>query len=296
MVTASGEVVGTFEAVLGPLSANEPAVVAAFDAAVAAGQAAWPTVRLSQSQFAEYLAARIATPLDPAAPFGTLAITDLYLACGCTALDPKALEACDGLLSKEATVAADVARMHASVRDEALQIVRTALFAPRTKTTAAIHDYAGRGSLRGWFRVMLSRELVRLVRAQQRGVELEDELAGADYDDDPVLAELKARYRGELADAFRTSLDELPPRDRTLLRYQLIDGLTIDEIGSIYRVHRATAARWLVGIRDVLVEETRSRLGAKLGVDTCEAASIVRLVQSQLDVSVLRHLGPLPRR
>jgi len=107
-----------------------------------------------------------------------------------------------------------------------------------------------------------------------------------------VLAELKARYRSELADAFRTSLAELAPRDRTLLRYQMIDGLSIDEIGAIYRVHRATAARWLVGIRDHLVADTRGRLAAKLGVDTEEAASIVRLVQSQLDVSVIRHLDP----
>jgi RNA polymerase sigma-70 factor (ECF subfamily) len=76
----------------------------------------------------------------------------------------------------------------------------------------------------------------------------------------------------------------------------MIDGLTIDDIGAIYRVHRATAARWLVGIRDKLVEQTRGRLAAKLGVDTEEAASIVRLVQSQLDVSVIRHLGPPPRR
>ena len=295
-MTASRDVVGAFEAVLGPVAANEPTLDAAFEAAIDAGRAAWPTFELAPLQFAEYLAARIATVFDPAAPFGNLAITDLYLACGCTLLDPKALDACDELLRKEGAVAADVARMHGSVRDEAVQIVRTTVFAPRTKTTAAIHDYAGRGSLRGWFRVMLSRQLVRLARAQQRGVELEDELAGADYDDDPVLAELKTRYRSELADAFRVSLDELSPRDRTLLRYQMIDGLTIDEIGSIYRVHRATAARWLVGIRDSLVEDTRGRLAEKLGVDTREAASIVRLVQSQLDVSVIRHLGPPPRR
>ena len=143
---------------------------------------------------------------------------------------------------------------------------------------------------------MLSRALVRIARAQNRACELEDELAAADYSDDPMLAELKARYRSELADAFRAALAELVPRDRTLLRYQMIDGLSIDEIGTIYRVHRATAARWLVGIRDKLVDNTRGRLAAKLGVDTQEAASIVRLVQSQLDVSVIRHLESPPKR
>ena len=77
-----------------------------------------------------------------------------------------------------------------------------------------------------------------------------------------------------------------------LLRYQLIDGLTIDEIGALSRVHRATAARWLATIRDGLVERTRELLGEALGVDSVEAASIVRMVQSQLDVSVIRHLQP----
>ena len=289
-MTASSAVVAAFEAALGPEACE--ALVAPFGVAIAAARAEWPTVEIEPVRFAEFLATRLSVPIDASAPFGNLAVADLYLACGCTLLDPRALAACDELLRCEATVAADVARMHVSVRDEALQIVRTTVFVPRAGRSAAIHDYAGRGSLRGWFRVMLSRELVRLARAQNRAVELEDELAAADYDDDPVLAELKAQYRSELADAFRASLAELVPRDRTLLRYQMIDGLTIDEIGSIYRVHRATAARWLVGIRDKLVEDTRGRLAAKLGVDTREAASIVRLVQSQLDVSVIRHLGP----
>jgi RNA polymerase sigma-70 factor, ECF subfamily len=252
--------------------------------ALEAGRAAWPDVDVDADAFAEYLAQRGATDL------ATLAVADLYLACACTRGDAKALAICDDVLRREAEVAADAGRFHASVRDEALQIVRAAAFAPRVAKTAAIHDYAGRGSLRGWFRVMLSRELVRIARAQNRAVELEDELAAADHDD-PLLAELKARYRTELADAFRASLGELEARDRTLLRYQLVDGLTIDEIGDIYRVHRATAARWLVAIRDRLVEMTRARLAAKLGVDTQEAASIVRLVQSQLDVSVIKHLG-----
>jgi RNA polymerase sigma-70 factor (ECF subfamily) len=294
-VTASA-VVAAFRAVHDDLADGfEGALSASFETAFDAGRVAWPEIALDPAVFATYLASRVATPIDLAAPFANLAVTDLFLVCGCTAQDSKALATCDELLRREATVAADAARMHASTRDEALQIVRTAVFMARGDKTAAIHDYAGRGALRGWFRVMLSRELVRLARAQNRSVALEDELAAADYDD-PLLAELKERYRAEMADAFRASLVELAPRDRTLLRYQMIDGLSIDEIGSIYRVHRATAARWMVGIRDKLVDDTRARLAAKLGIDTAEAASIVRLVQSQLDVSVIRHLGPPPRR
>jgi len=144
--------------------------------------------------------------------------------------------------------------------------------------------------------VSVSREMVRLAKVQNRSEPLEDHLiANPGYGDDPALEELKTRYRAELADAFRAALAELPARDRTLLRYQLVDGSTIDEIGSIYKVHRATAARWIAQIRDGLVERTRALIAESLGVDTAEAASIVRLVQSQLDVSVIRHLAPKKR-
>ena len=224
-------------------------------------------------------------------------VADHYLAFGCAAGDPAAIAHCDAILVREAGFAADGTRMHASVRDEATQVVRTQLLAPRDNRPAAIGDYAGRGALRSWLRVCVSRELVRIAKAQQRTEPLEEHLVeDPGYGDDPALEELKAKYRAELAEAFRTALTELPARDRTLLRYQLIDGLTIDEIGAIFRVHRATAARWIAKVRDDLVGRTRSLMAESLGVDTAEAASIVRLVQSQLDMSVIRHLGPPPRK
>ena len=171
------------------------------------------------------------------------------------------------------------------------------MFVPRPEAPPAIHDYAGRGRVQGWLRVLVAREMVRLAKAQSRSVELDDKMldVGA-LDADPALEALKATYRAELAEAFRAALKQLPARDRTLLRYQMIDGLTIDDIGEIYRVHRATAARWLTTVRDGLVERTRTLLAESLGVDTAEAASIVRLVQSQLDVSVIKHLGPARKR
>jgi RNA polymerase sigma-70 factor (ECF subfamily) len=232
-------------------------------------------------------------PLDAERPLGAVLVADHYVAFGCGVGDPAAIAACDALLVREARFAAEGTRLDASLRDEASQIVRENLFTPRTTRPPAILDYGGRGALRSWLRVSVSRELVRLAKAQHRNEPLEEELlANADPGDDPLLEELKVKYRAELAEAFRHALSELPPRDRTLLRYQLVEGLSIDEVGAIYRVHRATAARWLAKIRDELVARSRDLVAAALGVDTAEAASIVRMVQSQLDVSVIRHLGP----
>lgn len=269
----------------------------ALAAAIAEASAAWPGVRVDHSAWVRAIAELGPKPLDVAKPFGEMLLADHYLAFACAAGDTAAIAECNAILVREAAFAADGTRMHSSLRDEAAQIVRTQLLVPRESGPAAIGDYAGRGALRSWLRVCVSRELVRLAKAQQRSEPLEEHLvADAGYGDDPALEELKAKYRAELADAFRTALTELPARDRTLLRYQLIDGLTIDEVGAIFRVHRATAARWLAKIRDDLVTRTRTLMAEALGVDTAEAASIVRLVQSQLDMSVIRHLGPPPKR
>jgi RNA polymerase sigma-70 factor, ECF subfamily len=224
-------------------------------------------------------------------------ISDLYLAHGCGAGDRHAVAACDALLVREAGYAAAAARIDAAVRDEAIQVVRTNAFSPRGDRPAAICDYEGRGALHAWLRVLVAREMVKRAGAQQRAVPLEDRLLDTPaVNDDPVMEELKLKYRAELAEAFRAALEDLSSRDRTLLRYQLIDGLTIDDIGKLHRVHRATAARWLAAIRDGLVERTRTLLADSLGVDTVEAASIIRMVQSQLDVSVIRHLQPKRKR
>jgi len=280
-----------------PLDSVDIATLArALDEAVTAAREAWPHVQVDPIAWIRALAALSSNPLDAARPLGSVVVEDHYLAFACANGDAAAIAACDAILVREAAFAADGTRMHASVRDEATQIVREAMFVARGDRLAAIADYAGRGALRSWLRVSVSRELVRIAKAQNRAVPLEEQLvADTSYGDDPALEQLKAKYRAQLADAFRTALTKLPARDRTLLRYQLVDGLTIDEIGSIYKVHRATAARWIAQIRDDLVERTRALMAEALGVDTAEAASIVRLVQSQLDVSVIRHLQPKKR-
>ncbi len=70
-----------------------------------------------------------------------------------------------------------------------------------------------------------------------------------------------------------------------------MDGLNIDEIGAIYRVHRVTAYRWLEKARDALVKHTQKLLAAQLKVEKREFDSIMRLIRSQLHLSLVRHLG-----
>ena len=292
-MTASTGLAGALAAALPPeVELGDAASAAALlGAGLDAARRAWPDLRLDGDAFAGFVAERLAPGAPASAALERLWLADLALAGACARGDAGALAVIDRMVGEQVRAAAAAARAGAAIGDEAAQVVRTLLLVPRAERPPAILDYAGRGPLAGWLRITATREVVRLCRPQRREVELGDHLVdGEATATDPVLSGLKQRYRGELADAFHTALAELSARDRTLLRYQLVDGLGIDDIAAIHRVHRATAARWLARVRDDLVEATRGLLAEKLDMADDEVGSVLRLVQSELDISVIPHL------
>jgi RNA polymerase sigma-70 factor (ECF subfamily) len=69
-----------------------------------------------------------------------------------------------------------------------------------------------------------------------------------------------------------------------------MDGLNIDAIGVLFGVHRATVARWRSDARTALFEGTRRVFRAELDLSAGEFASVMRLIDSQLEVSLPRLL------
>ena len=164
------------------------------------------------------------------------------------------------------------------------------------RTWGAGLSTSGRDELRaaGKAIVMLVEEIDRLqadvwmageVASQRARVDTETATAVA-----PELQIIKQRYRAHFKAAFERAIDELSPRDRTLLKLHVIERSSIDDIGALYKVHRATAARWLEAIRDNLGERTRALLAAELALGPAELESVVRAVQSQVSVSLSRIL------
>ena len=136
------------------------------------------------------------------------------------------------------------------------------------------------------------RAALKLLRKENRETPTDDALLEARaQEDDPELAYMKAAYRASFKVAFQEALESLLPRERTLLKQQIVDGLGIDELGALYQVHRATAARWVQSAREKLLVRTRRTfmMNARISSDECE--SIMRLVRSQLDMSLQRRLG-----
>lgn len=259
---------------------------------LAAGRAAWPQVHVDDAEFARFLARRIGAGDDLVAELEELPGADLYLACACAAGDPRAITAFEAAYFSNVDTAVAAMRAPIGSADEVKQILRTRFFVPANGRPPAIADFGGRGNLHGWVRVSAARELLRLFKKERRKVDLDEALLDeiAPFPD-PETAAVKAKCRTELAAAFRAALAALSPRERTLLRYQIADGLGIDAIGAIYRVHRATVARWLAAIRERLVADTQERLGATLRLDAGEVRSVIRLVRSQLDFSLVSLLA-----
>lgn len=252
-----------------------------------AGRAAWPELDVPREAFAAHVAERFPDGAGEGAP-----AADLYLACACAGGDARALSAFERAYFGDVDAAAAALRAPAGAADEVKQILRARFFVGGPARPPAILEYAGRGDLHGWVRISAARELLRLARRAQRDVPLDEAMLAELAPIDPETAALKARCGRELAAAFRAALAARSPRERTLLRYQLIDGLGVTEIGEIYRVHRATAARWLAQARDDLIVDVRRRLSAELRLSDAEARSLIRLVQSQLDLSLLPLLTP----
>lgn len=272
---------------------SRAAAEAAWAAALATARQAWPQVHLDEAQVAAFCGPRL-TGADLAAALATAPVADLALAAACHAGEPTAHAAFDAVLT-EVDAAGASTRSPRELVDEVKQVLRVQLLVPRDGKPPGIGGYKGKGPLRGWLRITATRELIRHQKKRAREAPAErplDEMLGAALGDgaDPVLDQMKAEYRAEFAAALREAIAALPPEDRTLLRQQIVDGFSIDALGAAYGVHRATAARWANRARGALVAATRSQLAARLAVSADEVDSVIRIVQSQLDASVVRYL------
>ncbi len=257
------------------------------------GRSAWPQLDIDAPAFIAYVGARIPDGVAAREAMAALRTADLYLACGCARGNRMALAAFDRRYIAEVELALRRMNPSAAQVDEVKQLVRQRLFVAAPGATAKIVDYSGRGDLRRWVRSVAVRIFLNHIRRENRRNQAPDDLlngmsAGGD---DPELAYIKERYRNEFQSAFSRAVDLLDDRQRVLLRYHHVDGRNIDEIGAIYRVHRVTAYRWLERARDELVQHIQKILQAELQVERGELGSILRMIRSQLHLSLVRHLG-----
>lgn len=274
----------------GLAASSRSAVVAAWEALLATAREKWPTVTFDEDALVEFIGPRLSGDDLPAALTAAPA-ADLAMAAACAAQENSAHAAFDSVLT-EVDAAGASTNATKDLVAEVKQLLRVQLLVPKNDKPPGIAGYRGKGPLRGWVRITATRELIRHKKKQKREAPLADRTLDHLLTSgiDPGLAALKAEYRAEFAVALREAIEDLGAEDRTLLRQQIVDGLSIDAIGAAFGVHRATAARWLNRARGALVAATHRRLAARLKLPVEQIESVIRLVSSQLDASVIRYL------
>jgi RNA polymerase sigma-70 factor (ECF subfamily) len=264
---------------------------------IAQAHAAWPQVAVDEKEFLAFLAQRLPPDLEPEEALEGLHVADLWLACGCARNERRALETFEHEFGVEITRGLSQLAGDAVRGDDFKQEVRHKLFIGKEGAGPKIAEYSGRGSLRRWVRITARRTYIDLMRARQRDPEIlmsEDLVSDRAEEIDPELAYVKGRYKEEFRTAFGTAMGTLTTRQRNILRHHFVHKLRFDEIAGIYRVHRATVARWIADARAQLLERTHAVLRDQLSVGNDELHSIMRLIQSDLDVTVT-HLLKRPQ-
>jgi RNA polymerase sigma-70 factor (ECF subfamily) len=261
---------------------SDPAVRAAFEE----GRQAWPGVKLSLDRFARRVEEAEINPADLAARKA-----DLFLAYACAEGDGRAIALFESELLSQVQIYVSRFKLTSHSLDEVRQRIRVKLLVGERP---GIARYRGYGPLGAWLRVTAVRVALDVVGTTDepwQSVDMNLLDLGLGLDDTPELAAAKNLYRARLCTALEEGLRLLSARDRTLLRFYAVDGLNIDEIGAIYRVHRATVARWLIAVRVRILDHARHRLGLRRAASSSEMRSLISLLRAEISLSAERILA-----
>lgn len=275
---------------LAALAAGEPGDPDALEATlarlVASGRARWG-IDLPAEAFVDHLATKIEPGAEPAGAIAALHTDDLYLAAACAQGLPAALAAIETHVFGDVEAIVRRARVDAIEPDEVRQVVREKLF-----LAGKISSFSGKGDLRAWFRVLVTRTVLSLARGGKTRLADDDPeaLLQIPAEGSVELDYMRTAYAKELREIFPAALDQLTVADRRLLRQRYLDGLTHDQIATLNQVHRATVKRQLVSARTRLTDALKELLKRRLGVSTEEFESILREVRSQFHITLRRLL------
>jgi RNA polymerase sigma-70 factor, ECF subfamily len=259
----------------------------AFSEALARGRHHWPQVDLGEEALAQQVRLHQisdAILLERAA--------DLYLVAACVAGVPAAAVAFERTYLPLVETYVSRLGLSADLLDEVRQRLRIRLLAGPTPRIAS---YNGTAPLGGYLRVCAVRvALDVLADGGPPLVPLGDEhlARGLAEQGDTNRSGLKRRYLPAFQTALENSIATLPVRDRAILRFHFVDGMNIEALGTVYQVHRATAARWLVDIRRRVFEGVRQQLSLDFRTSSSEFRSLLNAVGSDLHATLTRLLTP----
>jgi RNA polymerase sigma-70 factor, ECF subfamily len=265
------------------------------DAALDEPRTTWGADWLSRDELAAEIAARLNADKDTVASFWQhMRASDLALACGCARGVTAAIAQFERTFGDEIGRTARRFERRGLAADDLQQALRNKLFAAQPGETPRIASYTGQGFLQNWVRVTATRTFIDAIRPQADSPELPiaDELVAMlpEPGADPELELLKRQHMAHFKAAFAEAVGQLDASERVVLRQHLVERLSIDQIGALYHLHRATAARRVVKAREALLVATRTALAARLGLSPDQLESVLALIASRMEASVERLL------
>jgi RNA polymerase sigma-70 factor, ECF subfamily len=264
------------------------------DALLESARAAWPTVKLSGAAFGAHLATVAPDAEDLDVALRGMNTDDLYLACACALADDGAIRAFEASILPRAARAAARIDGDANFVQEVCSEVRVKLLVSGDAKPPRIAHYLGRGPLAHWVQVTAMRvaqTFKRNVRKEEARGEMPD-IVSSILGEDPELAPFAEQLREPFAKAFGEALAELTARERNVLRMYLIEEVSAEQIGGMYRVHRATVARWVAQARRKVHAGTKRRLAREVELGPTSFESVMSQMMSGIDLSLASFLGP----
>lgn len=180
-------------------------------------------------------------------------------------------------------------RLPGDLLEDVKQHVREKFLVAQSDGAFRLAQYVGEGRLPGLIRVTATRAaLDMLKRKHNQASPMEDLLELPAPGRDPALAALAQQSRAQFREAFEGAIQSLDQRERNILRLHGLGGVTLEQLASMYGVHRATVVRWLADARQSILSHTRKTLQTNLQIKVHELDSLINLLESGFDLSVER--------
>jgi len=258
---------------------------------VATARSAWPHFDVSSLDLVRHLAKCSLRGMPPPAEYAG----DLLLAVACLQGCAPAIatfhaaygNVIDRVLMRRRTGTADAA--------DVTQMVYERLLVPRGSSAPRLGGYRGQGPLRSWVSTAAATTASGLRRAEGRRLKNERRdpatIGAVMAVINPELAYIKRLYKTEIEQAIETALNGLDARASLLLRLHFGERMSIDQLGALYKVNRATAARRVIAARDTVANAIRADLRRRLKLSDSDYQSLVALLRSELDMTIADLVG-----
>ena len=262
---------------------NYAALETELDSAVRVASERWTRFSIEPEAFVTYLAARIQPEQAPDTTAFVHA-AELYLSCAIAEGQSAAMREFDREYMAKVAGAVSRFRLSSDELDDLKQILRQQLL---MGNPPKIVDYSGLGELSAWLRVAAVRAAIKMKKARLEGLTGDDELENLPgFEPNAELKYVAAEHRVAFRESFRQAIASLDAQEQNVLRQHHLDGLTLEQLASLYRVHRTTTAYWLERARDRLLKRTRQTLMQRTKMSASDCDSLFQQAQSQFPSTI----------